>query len=448
MIRYLALALLSGGAFAVSEEELTRSVLTHFPLIEQAELKYEASRGEVEAAQGAFDHKLTFKSRNRIEDKYENQYFESTIERQTRYSGLSLVAGHRSGQGVFPAYDGKYKTSSAGEIFAGIALPVLRNFQSDEFRLNVELAKLRKGIAKAEVELKQNIYIHKALSLYYKWLFANQKLKIRESILKIAEERQGMLEKKYAAGDIDRLKLTDNQRSIDKRRDELAKARIEWQSARTQLELYYRDDAGQPITLGQDVLPQDDVRPVSPTILTADVLPQLRMIDSEIRMRESERKFFDQSRLPGLNLEVIGSRELSGNVPWDPSTLQLGVKFDLPLENRKAEGKTTASEYKFRALVKEKDFMVQQLKQQLNYSYDALLATRGRWEVTSSEFEKSMRIAEAERSRWTQGASDLFILALREQDAADVDVKRWSVWYEYHQLLIDTRLFSGKMVPR
>jgi outer membrane protein TolC len=120
----------------------------------------------------------------------------------------------------------------------------------------------------------------------------------------------------------------------------------------------------------------------------------------------------------------------------------------MPFENRKAEGKTTAAEYKFRALQREKDFMIQQLKQQLNFSYDALQATRGRWEVTSSEFEKSVKIAEAERIRWGQGASDLFILALREQDAADVDVKRWDVWYEYHQLLIDTRLFSGKMIPR
>ena len=164
----IVLALMLGlctSAFALNEDELTQSVLKHFPLIEQATLKYESSRAEVEAAQGAFDHKLTFKSRNRIEDKYENQYFETPIERQTRYSGLALIAGHRSGQGVFPEYDGKYRTSGAGEMFAGITMPVLRGFQSDEYRLNVELAKLRKGIASAEVELKKNVTVHKALSL-------------------------------------------------------------------------------------------------------------------------------------------------------------------------------------------------------------------------------------------------------------------------------------------
>jgi hypothetical protein len=32
---------------------------------------------------------------------------------------------------------------------------------------------------------------------------------------------------------------------------------------------------------------------------------------------------------------------------------------------------------------------------------------------------------------------------LREQDTADAEIKKWNVWYEYHQFHIDSRLFSG-----
>lgn len=447
MILFAFLLSLSTTVFAITEEEITKSVLQNFPLIEQATFKYEASKGEAEAARGAFDHKLTFKSRNRIEEKYDNQYFESTIERQTGFYGMSLVAGHRQGRGTFPAYDGKYETSGAGEIFAGLALPVLRNFQSDEMRLNLELAKLRKAIAKAELDLKKNIYVHKALILYYKWLFANQKVKIRESVLQIAEERQSMLEKKFAAGDVEKLKLTDNQRSIEKRRDELAKAKIEWQEAKTSLELYYRDENGSPIILSQNILPADDIRPVRSDLMTSEILPQLKIIDTEINMQEAERKFYRQSQLPGLNLELIGAKELSSNEPYDPSRLQVGLKFDFPIENRKAEGKTTASEYKFKALLKEKDYLLQSLKQQLGYSFSALETTRYRWEVTNSEFQKTLTLSAAERTRWNQGASDLYIVNLREQDAAEADIKRWGVWFEYHQFMLDARLYAGKIVP-
>ena len=107
-MKWMALYLFfSGTVFALSEEELTQSILKNFPLIEEASLKAKASTAEVEASKGAFDHKLTFKSRNRIEDKYENQFIETTLERQTALGGLGLVVGHRQGIGVFPAYDGK-----------------------------------------------------------------------------------------------------------------------------------------------------------------------------------------------------------------------------------------------------------------------------------------------------------------------------------------------------
>ncbi len=431
--------------FAVSEEEIKISILKNFPLVEQATLKYEASRGEVEASRGAFDHKLSFKTRSRFEDKYDNQYFEATIERQTSLGGLSMIAGHRQGRGTFPAYDGKFATSGAGELFAGLVLPVLRNFQIDEMRLNLKLSKLKKSIARAELSLKQNIYLHKGLMIYYKWLFANQKLKIRDEVLKIAEERQVMLEKKFAEGDIERLKLTDNQRSIDKRRDELAKTKIEWQEAKTQLELYYRDETGASRVLGQDVLPVDDIKPITSELQTSTNLPQIAMIESEIAMLSEERKFHDQSRLPGLNLELLGARELSSNQPYDPDSLQVGVKFDFPLENRKASGKTIAAEYKYKALSKEKEFLQQSLKQQLDFTFEALKLSKTRWEVTNSEFQRTLVLSKAERTRWNQGDSDLYIVNLREQDAAEADIKRWGVWFEYHQLILDAQLFAGKI---
>lgn len=54
-------------------------------------------------------------------------------------------------------------------------------------------------------------------------------------------------------------------------------------------------------------------------------------------------------------------------------------------------------------------------------------------------------MAEAEKSRWMQGASDLFIVNLREQDVADVDIRRWSALYDYHQYLLDAKLFSASL---
>lgn len=443
----LVLILLSGSAFALTEKDIITSVTTNFPLIEEATLKLEASKGELESSFGAFDHKLKFKSRNRIEDRYENSYIETTLERQTPYGGLGLFAGHRQGIGTFAPYDGKYKTSSAGEIFAGISLPLLRNFLTDDARTDLLKAKLANEIAGHEFELKRNLTIHKALSIYYKWVVADQKVKIRQQVLKIAEERQSMLEKKFQAGDIEKLKLTDNQRSIEKRKAELTESEIELNNFRTLLSLYYRDKNGNPVLPEVSItvdekLPTDTFAPFN-----KELLPQLNLIEKELKIREADRALYSQSQLPGLNVELLGARELSGNVPYDPERLLLGVKFDFPLENRKAEGKTTASEYKYKALVKQRDYAHQELERLYKFSTDAVRMTKFRYEVTSSEFSKTKQLGQAERNRWNQGASDLYIVNLREQDTAEAEIKKWSVWFDYHQYTLDARLYSGTLLP-
>lgn len=432
-------------SYGISEEDVTKSILQHFPLIEETALKYEASKEELSSARGSFDHKLVFKSRNKIEDKYDNQYFEAYLQRQTPYYGLGLVAGHRQGVGTFAPYDGKYATSGAGEIFAGLTFPLLRGFLTDEARLNLELSQIEKSIRSAELELKKNLYVHKGLSLYYKWLYTNKKLKIRGEVLKLAEDRQSMLQKKFEAGDIERLKLTDNQRSITKRRDELAKTQLEWQETKTQLELYYRDSNGLPVVLGSEVLPEEKINSI-PVLISEAVLPQLKILEQELNFKKAERDFYKQSKLPGLNVELLGAKELSSNEPYDPNRLEVAVKFDFPLENRKGKGKTVATEYKYQALLKQRDYTLQSIRQQLNFLTEALKTSKLRWEITTDEFKMTSTLADAERKRWRQGASDLYIVGLREQDMAEADIKRWSSWYEFHQYILDAKLYSGKLI--
>jgi hypothetical protein len=55
-------------------------------------------------------------------------------------------------------------------------------------------------------------------------------------------------------------------------------------------------------------------------------------------------------------------------------------------------------------------------------------------------------MAEAEKKKWVQGAADLFIVNLREQDTADADVRRWTTLYEYFQLSLDAQLYSSTFI--
>jgi hypothetical protein len=55
-------------------------------------------------------------------------------------------------------------------------------------------------------------------------------------------------------------------------------------------------------------------------------------------------------------------------------------------------------------------------------------------------------MANAEKKRWLQGAADLFIVNLREQDTADADVRRWTTLYDYFQSILDAKLYSATLL--
>ena len=66
--------------------------------------------------------------------------------------------------------------------------------------------------------------------------------------------------------------------------------------------------------------------------------------------------------------------------------------------------------------------------------------------LPTEEFERTKELAEAEKSKWSQGASDLYIVNLREQDLGEVEIKRWTIWLEYHQYVNDAKLFSSTLL--
>ncbi len=440
---FIAALFVSLNALALSPEELRESVLKNFPLIEEALMKYESTSGAVTSAEGEFDHKLKFKSRNRIEEQYDNQYFETTLERNTGIRGAGLIAGHRQGAGLFPFYDGKYKTSSAGEIFAGISIPILRDSSTDEARTNLNVVKLERTQAEEEVKLKQNLYLHKALSLYYKWIAEERILRINKELLALAQKRADMLQKKFDRGDVEKVKLVDTGRTIEKRRAEIQKSEAKLLSLEAGL-LLFVDDLSRMSKITDDGTVRL-IKPDLPPALISDTLPQVKILSLELEKGKLKEKLYEQSKLPGLGVDVLGARELSGHAPYDPDSLQVGVRFDIPLENRKAKGKTVEQSYKLRAL--EKRLLYTERELLLNYKNTLSIIDlhHQRFETVSSEVEKTRTMARAEETRFQMGGSDLFVMNLRELDVSDAEIRRWNSWYEFHQAVLDAKLYQGKI---
>ena len=444
MTLLLSMILLPLTSFAITADELRENVIKNFPLIEEAIFKERAAEGAMTSAEGAFDHKLKFKSRNRIEDKYDNQYFEATLERDTGLRGINLIAGHRQGSGLFAQYDGKYDTSGAGEIFAGIALPLLRDSGTDEARTNLAVRKLEMSQASEERKLKVNVSIHKALSLYYKWISEDRILGINKEILTLALEREEMLKKRFSRGDVEKVKLTDNERTIAKREAEVQKSEAKLRNIEAGLGLFLDDLSSINKLSDKELAVLND--PQFRGSITPGDLPPVRMLILEKEKAELYEKLADQSRLPGLGVDLLGARELSpGNAPYDPDRLQVGIRFDFPLENRKAKGKSVESSYKKKAVERRLAYTEKEIRLSYENSVQLITIARKRFITTTSEAEKTRTMARAEETRFRMGDTDLFVVNLRELDVTDAEIRRWTSWYDFHQAVLDAKLLRNEI---
>ena len=453
MIRAILTIFAACGAAHASAEVLTadavaRSVLANFPLVAEAENKSVAAREKAAAATGEFDTKLKVKSANRTDSKYEYAHLETSLEKLLPFQGVTLFAGHRQGLGQIPAYTGKYETSSAGELFAGLSVPLLRNRGVDAARIERTVSSLEAEVATVDVRLKKNGYVYKALSTYQKWKLIHRKLRIYGALLRLAEDRQQMLEKRVRAGDLEKLKLTDNQRSINKRKDELLAVRQDLEGVNAVLGLYVRTPDGDPRDL-KDVVPDDGTPQPQDLSFGDDVWqnPQLVSIDRQLEQTRREKDFGRNQMLPQLNLEASTTRDLDPADKYDRARVQVGVSFEYPLENHKGRGKRAAAGAKRIAMELQKRYVHNELVNILKRSEAQIHLATERSKVLTLELDNARTLAEAERRRWYHGDSDLYIVALREQDVADTEAKLYTAYYDFEQLRLDAQLSLAKFVP-
>lgn len=444
----MLILLLSLNAFGavLNLDVVHKKVIEEMPLLLEQEAKIRAAEGAIESQEGAFDHKLKIKTMNQVEKKYDNQFWEARLERQIPFAASRLYLGQRQGTGTFAAYDGKYETSSVGELFAGVDISLLRDRAMDEARFGRDRARVLRERERIEWTQKGLELMLKSSQTYWKWTVAGQKLRVLRDLVKRAEERQGFLEKKVKAGDTSEIKLIDNRRSLNKRRAELVKGEREYEIATQEMSLYLNrtpalSEVAEAITLSEDVTS-------SPLAETRDALPAFRLVALERSLLAQERELARSQMLPDLRVAVEGIRDV-GRLPpaiGGQDQLRMGVMLEIPFENRKAEGKRTEVSGKLSALSYRQSWLEREWGARISQNRRALITTREQLGLQETEFQDTAKMARAELTRWSQGDSDMFFVNVREQDEAEAQIRLLETRALHEMMVVERRALDGQLV--
>jgi outer membrane protein TolC len=441
----LCLGFLLGGVFhsiaLASEErmaplrfdEVLRSVTAHDPRIRKAVEGLRRAESNTMQARGAFDPRVEGDAALRTGAYYDLRRADVELRQATTLWGSEIYAGYRVGlarNDRWPTYL-EDQTLSGGEVRAGIDMPIWRGGPIDEPRAKRARALALEEAARHDLSgMELNLELA-AAGAYWKWVSTGQKLEVTRGLLRLAEERDGQLRRRLAAGSIAEFDVTDNERILFERRALLVAAERAFEQAAFELSLFLRDSQGQSVVPGSSRLPADQELPSGQEPVEALVMervlmchPDLRQVRAQLDAAEVDVALTKNQLAPDIKALFQYSRDLGELTGTDldftlpGNVFKVGVQLSMPLPFRSERGRAGIARAEVAQTEAEARFLEDQLTARVRDAASAVRAAQERVELTQEIVGTAVELAEGERRRFDVGASNLIFVNLREQQAA------------------------------
>lgn len=429
-------------------QEVLESSRRHAPQVLEAIAKVRQAEGKALSADGAFDTVVKAEAESRLNGFYDGQYAGGTITRPIENWGGSLYGGYRVSSGRFPVYEDERFTNNFGEIKVGAVLSLLRDRLIDDRRFARGNARLDVDIAEADRLLTAIGVQRRAIGAYNLWVAAGLRLNVYRDLLTLAKDRQDGLKRQVQLGARPDIILIENEQNILRRETLVARAEQDLAVAGNALSLFLRDAEGLPLQPDVARLPGDFPPPIrikGDPKATLDARPDLRQIDMRLSQATNRLELDRNSLLPRLDLKAEASQDVGpigdGGRSRVGTEAKVGLSFTLPLQRRVAKGRIDQTTAEIESIRRKR----QQTEEQIIAAIDALVidarATERLRTLAETEQDRATTMARAESRRFIMGASDFFLVNVREEAAADAGIRKLDA--TYRQIVANAELAAA-----
>jgi cobalt-zinc-cadmium efflux system outer membrane protein len=439
------------GAKTQSEEqvlqldEVLNATLKHHPSLQGELQERVAADADLLSARGAFDPSMKAEGLDYASGGYSGAYGSALVEQPLEFYGSKVLGGYRLGNGTFPVYDNWYETNSGGEAFVGVEVPLLRDGPTDRRRAQIGKSEAGQKIADAMIEQRRVELARAAALTYWDWTAARNKLVVYKKLLDVANERDRQIAERVKKGDLPQFDRTDNQRALLQRQQQLLSAERLVRSAEFMLALFYRDSSGQPGTVTKwKALPRIPVplfareqsvdRPVQEAL---ESRPEFKSIAGQREQNSIELRLARNQILPRLDLRVFSARDYgTGDDKREDTEVKGGLRIEVPLRTRTQEGRMDFYEAKQRKLDFTETFLKERIRADVQDALNAVDIARQKVDVAVREVYAARELADGEAKRFSFGDSNLIFVNLREQNAADAEVREIEALQDYQKAFV------------
>lgn len=440
MLRLVAALVLSFAAAPAAAQttgvlelgDVLAASAARYPEIVEAMARREAAVGEAFASRGAFD--LVFEAENKslLSGYYDGVESAVGVSREIGAFGARAYGGYRVSRGLFPVYRDAAYTDRSGEAKVGVIFSLLRDREFDDRRLALRNADISAVLAEFDLAITRVSVQKRAADAYFRWVAAGRQASVYDDLVKMAERRQDALRREVESGARARIFLTENEQNLARRRVLALEAQQRFAIAANELSLFLRDESGDPVTAGIDALPMDRQDPRAQFGFEADVSratdaiarrPDLARYDGLLKQARNRLNLARNNLLPKLDVAFEFSNDFgdvgAGGRTRDGAESFVGLKLSVPLQRRKARGDLAVARAELEAFEQDRRLAEDSAQAQLRNIVLELDMSRQRALLVAHEVAQAKQMEEAERRRFSEGASDFFLVNIREEAAAD-----------------------------
>ncbi len=416
-------------------DEVLASSARFFPQILESLAARRAASGTALAAEGAFD--LVFGAQgSQANGFYDNSSVRTSATQRLSTLGASVYANYSLSNGELPIYRDVDYTGTGGAIKVGMLFSLLRDRRIDPQRFGVVDSRLNLQQAELDVLMTRIGVQERALIAYWNWVARGRQLLVYEELLQLALDRQEGLEDEVEQGARAQIFLTENLQNITRRRGLATSARRDLTVAANTLSLYLRDQAGSPMIVPADRLPAeiptDEVfaDSVPPEVSVSEALarrPELDILRTAIEREHNRIALAENQLKPRFDFFVEVQQGLGAIAEGGPSRnatdTMAGFTFSLPLQQRSGRGRLVRARADLDARQMQQRLREEQIELEVRNLLVDLDVSRELLELAAQEVQQSEIMRASELRRFESGASDFFLLNIREETAANARVR-------------------------
>jgi outer membrane protein TolC len=165
--------------------------------------------------------------------------------------------------------------------------------------------------------------------------------------------------------------------------------------------------------------------------------PEFKNIKAQHEQNRLELKLARNQILPRFDLRVFTSNDYgSGDPLKDETEVKAGLRIEIPLATRTQRGRIDFYEARERKLEFTETFLRERIRADVQDALNALEIAKERVTVVGREVQVSDDLARGEQKRFELGDSNLIFVNLREQNAADAQVREIEALQDYQKAFV------------